>query len=79
MHDEGQNSQNWGFEIPNEQREFHFHDTDSVPNSFCILYHILLPQGVMYDSSYHMLPPLLTMEEVFNVNIDASILRVSCC
>ena len=46
MHDEGQNSQNWGFEIPNEQREFHFHDTDSVPNSFCILYHILLPHGV---------------------------------
>ena len=30
MLDEGQNSQNWGFEIPNEQGEFNFHDTDSV-------------------------------------------------
>ena len=38
MHDEGQNSQNWGFKIPNEQREFHFHDTNSVSNSFCILF-----------------------------------------
>ena len=51
MHDEGQNSQNWGFKIPNEQREFHFHDTNSVSNSFCILFstHNVLDLVILHE------------------------------
>ena len=81
MHDEGQNSQNWGFEIPNKQREFRFHDTKTLYLILSAFYSLHIMSWILLSSINRnsdmtcmipatMLPPPTPMEEVYNVNID---------